>query len=234
MNTPAVTRFTSVKEAYRLWAPLYDTTPNPLLSLEQRSLSRMLPSAMGCDIVDLGCGTGRWLRQLANLGPRSLVGVDFSEEMLAQASMKQASGVRLVQGDCLATPLPDASSDLILASFLLSYTDDLRRFAHEAARIARAGAVLLISDVHPDTRGYGWKRTFRSADQVIEIQSHAYQITDLQREMNNAGFDPLFLREFPFGDEEKSIYFDAGRADLFFSVQDLPVLFIAGYRKSLG
>jgi len=234
MNTPAPARFTPVKEAYRLWASHYDTTPNPLLSLEQRSLARMLPSAAGCDVVDLGCGTGRWLTQLAKLGPRSLVGVDFSEQMLAKASMKQVPGVRLVQADCLATPLPGSSSDWILASFLLSYIDDLPRFAHEVARIARAGAVVLISDVHPETRNYGWKRTFRAAHQVIEIQSHAYQIAGLQREMKNAGFESTFLHELPFGEEEKNIYFDAGRADLFSSVQELPVLLVAGYRRSAG
>src|SRR5580698_4958341 len=36
-----------VKEAYRLWAPEYDSTPNPLLSLEQRFLWPLTRSAQG-------------------------------------------------------------------------------------------------------------------------------------------------------------------------------------------
>ncbi len=81
-----------------------------------------------------------------------MIGIDFSEEMLAQASVKLAPGVRLVQADCLASPLTDRSSDWILASFLLSYLEDLRGFACEVARIARTGGSILISDVHPDNK----------------------------------------------------------------------------------
>jgi len=232
MSATGSAQFTPVKEAYRLWAPLYDATPNPLLSLERRCITPMLHSAAECDVVDFGCGTGRWLAQLANENPRSLTGVDFSAEMLAQASMKRVTGAHLVEADCLATSLPESSSDWILASFLLSYLDDLRAFAREAARIARSGGVILLSDVHPETRGYGWRKTFRSTDHVIEIESHAYQIDELQRAMEDAGFDSTFLHEMSFGEEERQIYLDAGRPDLFLNVQGLPVLFIAGYRRS--
>jgi len=221
-----------VKDAYRLWAPEYDATPNPLLSLEQRSLAPLLHSAAGCDVVDLGCGTGRWLAQLAEMGARSMTGIDLSGEMLKVASKKLSTATRLMQADCLNTPLAAASSDWILASFLLSYLDDVQGFAREAARIARCGAVVLLSDVHPATRGYGWRRTFRCARQVIEIQTHLYQISDLQRAMEEAGFEPMFLHELPFGEEEKDIFFDAGRPDLFTRVQGLPVLFVTGYRRS--
>jgi len=231
MSALAPARFTPVKDAYQLWAPLYDAAPNPLLSLEQRCLAPIIHSAAGCDVVDLGCGTGRWLAQLAEVGPRSMIGIDLSEEMLLRASQKLAPGTRLLQADCLATPLPDGASDWILASFLLSYVDDLRGLAREAARLARPGCVVLLSDVHPDTRSYGWKRTFRSKQQVIEIQSYPYQIADLQRAMLEAGFESTFLHELPFGEEEKSIYFDAGRPDLFSNVQGLPVLFVAGFRR---
>jgi ubiquinone/menaquinone biosynthesis C-methylase UbiE len=232
MSEPASAQFTSVKEAYRLWAPLYDATPNPLISLEQRALAPMLHSAAGRDVVDLGCGTGRWLAQLSTANPRSMIGVDLSEDMLAHAAKKVAPAVRLVQADCLTTPLADRSSDWILASFLLSYVDNLRAFAREAARIGRPGAMIVVSDVHPDTRSYGWRRTFRSTDHVIEIQSHTYQIEDLQRGMEDAGFESTFLHELSFGEEEKRIYIDAGRPELFLHVQGLPVMFIASYRRS--
>ncbi len=231
MSVPDLAQCTPVKEAYRLWASQYDATPNPLLSLEQRILAPILPSAAGCDVVDLGCGTGRWLARLANTSPRSITGIDFSEEMLAQASMKLAPGVRLVQADCLVTPLAECSSDWILTSFLLSYVDDLRAFAREAARIARAEGVIFLSDVHPETTNYGWKRTFRASQRVIEIQTHVYQIAGLRQVMEEAGFESMFLQESSFGEEERQIYFDAGRSDLFFQVQGLPVFFVAGFRR---
>ena len=219
------------KEAYRLWAPEYDTTPNPLLSLELRCLEPLISGAAGCDVVDLGCGTGRWLTKLAEIGVRSATGVDVSKEMLEQAANKLTASTQLILGDCLHTPLQPASSDWIQASLLLSYVDDIQGFAREAARIARPGAFVLISDVHPATRTYGWKRTFSFANQAIEIETHPYGISDLHLAMDQVGFEPTLFLELPFGEPEKAIFFDADRPDLFGRVDGLPVLFVAGYRR---
>ena len=93
------------KEAYRLWAPEYDSTPNPLLSLEERHLSPLIGSAADCDVVDLGCGTGRWLAQLEKSGVRSAIGVDASSEMLSEAAKKLRPSTSLILADCLCTSL---------------------------------------------------------------------------------------------------------------------------------
>ena len=78
MTTMAV----SSSDLFNIWAKVYDEQPNPLLALEQRFLSRMLPDIAGLDVLDAGCGTGRWLQLLASHRPASLVGVDTSPEML--------------------------------------------------------------------------------------------------------------------------------------------------------
>ena len=54
--------------------------------------------------LDLGCGTGRLTRSLAERGPT--VGMDASSAMLARA---QATGVPLVQGDGFALPFADGN-----------------------------------------------------------------------------------------------------------------------------
>jgi ubiquinone/menaquinone biosynthesis C-methylase UbiE len=84
MTTMAV----SPSDVFNIWAQVYDEQPNPLLALEQRFLSRMLPDVGGLDVLDAGCGTGRWLHLLASQHPASLVGVDTSPEMLQRASAK--------------------------------------------------------------------------------------------------------------------------------------------------
>ncbi len=53
-------------EAFDTWADVYDSQPNPLLALEQRLLGPMLPDVRGLDVLDAGCGTGRWLHHLAD------------------------------------------------------------------------------------------------------------------------------------------------------------------------
>ena len=50
--------------AFDAWAQVYDTQANPLLVLEERFLRRLLPDIDGKDILDIGCGTGRWLEHL--------------------------------------------------------------------------------------------------------------------------------------------------------------------------
>jgi SAM-dependent methyltransferase len=220
------------REAYRLWAPEYDATPNPLLSLEQRCLAPLTHSAVGCDVVDLGCGTGRWLEQIATVGARSMTGVDVSSEMLEYARTKLGAVAHLVRADCMDTPLAPSSSDWVIASFLVSYISDIHRFAVEAARITRPGALMVVSDVHPATLGYGWKRTFRNALQSIEIQTYPYELPELHNAMEEAGFDSAFFREVLFDQPEKDIFLGAGRPDLFTNVEGLPVLYISGYRRS--
>src|SRR5271154_3229526 len=117
----------SPKDGYRLVSRVYDAEPNPILSLEQRFLERLFPPIKELDVVDLGCGTGRWLTKLAEKAPRSLLGVDFSAEMLLQAKRKLGSTARLVLADCLDIPLPRASADLILCSFVTSYLEKIGR-----------------------------------------------------------------------------------------------------------
>ena len=54
-----------VVEAFDAWSEVYDTQPNPLLALEERVLGSMMPDVRGLDVLDAGCGTGRWLQRLA-------------------------------------------------------------------------------------------------------------------------------------------------------------------------
>ncbi len=232
MNDCALPRFLPAKDAYQLLAPEYDSAPNPLISLEERHLAPLLHSAAHCDVVDIGCGTGRWLEKFADLDPRSLTGVDVSAAMLERATRRLGRNARLVQGDCLHTLLDTASADWILSSFLLSYIDDLYELARVIARIARSGAFVLISDVHPATKEYGWKRTFRCTNQVIEIQTFPYLLRSLHTAMKDAGFELKYFSEYCFGDDEKLIFSHANRMDLYAAVVGLPVLFLAGYRRS--
>src|ERR1700730_100367 len=100
MSSSVTTSCVTPAEGYRLWANTYDDEPNPMLSLEQRILAPLLPPLVDLDVVDLGCGTGRWLKALQEAGARSLLGLDSSEEMLGFAASKLAGAANLVCADC--------------------------------------------------------------------------------------------------------------------------------------
>src|ERR1700692_1631619 len=107
------------QEVFDSWADVYDSQPNPLLSLEQRLLGPMLADMRGLDILDAGCGTGRWLEPLAERSPRSLLGIGPAAAMLKVAASKLKNQCDLRLGSCTALPVPDASADVVLCSFVV-------------------------------------------------------------------------------------------------------------------
>src|SRR5580704_12126323 len=174
MTTMAV----SPSDVFNIWAQVYDEQPNPLLALEQRFLSRMLPDVGNLDVLDAGCGTGRWLQLLASLHPASLVGVDTSPDMLQRASAKLGAKSTLHLGSCTALPLQNSTVDLVMASFVLSYLDSADAFARELHRVTRPGANIFLSDMHPDTaHSLNWKRSFNANDteEHLQVTTHSLQ-----------------------------------------------------------
>jgi ubiquinone/menaquinone biosynthesis C-methylase UbiE len=222
------------EEAYARWAPSYDQTPNPLTTLEERLIAPMLGEFAGRDVVDLGCGTGRWLQRLQSIGPRSLVGVDTSPAMLAEAGRKCLLSTSLIEAACTSTPLPSRSSDCVLASFLLSYVRGISRFAAEAARILRRDGTVIVSDLHPDTPSYGWRRTFRTGGDLFEIATFPYTTATLVSTMTSEGFALEQLSEPGFGKEEAAIFYANGMADQFRRVMFRPVIYWARFSKKVN
>jgi cytosine/adenosine deaminase-related metal-dependent hydrolase len=78
----AVAEYEGQRKDFALWSQTYDESPNPLLALEERYLAPLFGDVSGKRVLDVGCGTGRWLEPLANLSPGRLTGIDFSPEML--------------------------------------------------------------------------------------------------------------------------------------------------------
>ena len=96
--------------------------------------------------LDFGCGTGRSSRFLRQLG-FDVVGVDVSEQMLAQARARDPQGdYRAVVAGSLAA-FGSATLDLILAAFTFDNTPDAEKLValRELRRLlAPAGRLILI------------------------------------------------------------------------------------------
>lgn len=214
------------------WAEVYDSQPNPLLSLEQRVLGSLLPDVRGLDVLDAGCGTGRWLQRLAEWGPRRLLGVDISPEMLLVAGAKVGSKCELQLGCCTALPSHNGSADLVLSSFVVSYVDDLAAFAQEIDRVARPGTTIFLSDMHPSTEAAcRWKRSFAARGSQTAIQGSGWSLEAITRIFLDRGFEMLSLLEPGFGIEERQIFEHCGRLDLYERAAGLPAIYVLQLRK---
>ncbi len=222
----------SVVEAFDAWAEVYDTQQNPLLALEERVLGSMLPNVRGLDVLDAGCGTGRWLEKLVHRSPRSLLGVDLSPAMLLLAGIKLSQNCELRLGSCTALPVSDTACDLVLSSFVVSYLADLEAFAREIDRVARPGATIFLADMHPETEAFrGWRRSFKAKGAETEIRARRWDLQQITQALQARGFRLVSLAEPAFAPEERQIFEKCGRLDLYYSGETLPAIYILELRK---
>jgi len=102
----------------------------------------------GDDVLDMGCGTGRFTIPLAERA-RSVSGLDMSPMMLATARQKLADrglAADLREGDMADLPFPDASFDVVVSMLALMHIprQDRQQVFREAARVLRPGGRMLV------------------------------------------------------------------------------------------
>jgi cytosine/adenosine deaminase-related metal-dependent hydrolase/SAM-dependent methyltransferase len=229
-STSATPVFTA-REGYRRWAPAYDAELNPMLSLERRYLEPLLPDIAGLDVVDLGCGTGRWLEILKAKSPRSLLGVDSSPDMLRQARKKLGKNARFLRAGGSPAVLGAATADLVLANFVLSYVEDARAFLATARTALRENSSLLVTDVHPETSAtLTWKRGVRGDEGFQKIQTFEHSIESVIALCAGAGLSLCGRVEPDFGEAEKAIFAQAGKLTAFAQCSGYPAIYILQFR----
>ncbi len=143
----------TIQARYDAAAERYGTWWEPVLGpTAVRVLDRVaLPAMDDVRIADLGTGTGLLAIEAIRRWPASrVVGVDASTGMLevaaARADRELPSGARqrleLVAADAARIPLPDASFDVVLSSFVLQLVADRFAVLREARRVLRPGGRL--------------------------------------------------------------------------------------------
>jgi len=216
-------------DAYALWAQTYDSDPNPLLALEEREMLPLLPRLEGAFVLDVACGTGRWLKLLLARGARQGVGFDLSRDMLGQAQRKRAVRKGLVRADCTAIPIAAGVADLAVCSFAASYVADLNLLGLELSRVLRKGGRLILSDFHPAGLERGWRRTFRHGGEVIEIANFRFSVDHLCNTFREHGLKLERLISPSFGEAERPIFRSCGKEHVFERSQPEPAIFIGSF-----
>jgi malonyl-CoA O-methyltransferase len=194
----------SARAGYALWAATWDTTPSPIVALEERALLPWITAPQRA--VDIGCGTGRWTTRL------SAIGVDASLAMLDVAAAKPGLRGRLAVGDAAALPIASGSADLVLCALTLGHIRDWTAAMREFARIVAPGGTLLLTDFHPAAAAQGWRRTFRRDGQVYELENYTYTVDQLRAA---ADLELVECAEATIGEPERTLFVAAGRPELY-------------------
>ncbi|HEV3074051.1 MAG TPA: class I SAM-dependent methyltransferase [Thermoanaerobaculia bacterium] len=105
------------RETFDRLAPAYDRRWARYTAATTRATLARLALRPGERLLDLGCGTGALLRELAVRGaPQRLCGVDLSPAMVAVARARLPAAIRLAVADGAALPFPSGSFDVVVSN----------------------------------------------------------------------------------------------------------------------
>ena len=93
-------------------------------------------------VLDVATGTGAVARELIRQKRCTVVGLDQSPEMLAEARRRLGPDVTLVEAAADDLPFPDAEFDALTFTYLLRYVDDPAATLRELARVVRRDGVI--------------------------------------------------------------------------------------------
>jgi SAM-dependent methyltransferase len=144
-------------------------------------------------VLDVACGTGRYVRQLLDAGHR-VTGTDVSAEMLtvARAATDPAPGLSFHQADAASLPFGDGEFDVVTCMRLYHrIAPELRvRMLREVKRVGRGWAILFFGMTNPWLR---LRRKLRSFGRR-PTNPHAQTMEDLERTLDSVGIVPVARR----------------------------------------
>ena len=140
---PSLFDFDSLAATYDAW---YETEDGLRHDAAQRRLVLSLlppPLASTRQLLDVGCGTGRWSRFFAQQG-YDVTGVDLSPAMIAVAKARQAPHCRFELADAVSLPFPSGNFDAVCALAVLEFVTDVHAACTEMIRCVNPGGNLII------------------------------------------------------------------------------------------
>ena len=141
-----------MNESARRWGALWGFDPDAW-AINEAQQTPVYEAALratglepGARVLDVGCGTGVFLRLCADRGAE-VAGVDAAAGLLDLARDARA-GRRPASADMADLPYADDSFDLVTGFTSFFFADDIVRALSEARRVARPGAPV-IAGVRP-------------------------------------------------------------------------------------
>lgn len=129
-----------------------------------------LAPAPGLRWLDVGCGNGAFTEMFATrCSPSVIAGIDPSEPVLAYARSRPAlHAARILRGDAMALPFPDASFDIAVMPLVIFFVPEPARGVNEMVRVVAPGGVVCA---------YSW-----------DMLGEGFPYRHLREELCNMGF----------------------------------------------
>lgn len=135
-------------------------------TLEQPALWSMIGDSLtGLSVLDLGCGFGNFARKARALGASTVLGIDVSEKMLAEAKARTSDPqIEYRRAGIEDLALNERAFDLVVSSLMLHYVKDYESALQKIATCLRPGGRLVFSVEHPIFTARAEQEWIRAAD----------------------------------------------------------------------
>ncbi len=165
--------FSAAAKRYEASAVLQKEVLHRLLDRVRDEFAGSEGSKVRC-VLDLGCGTGWAVNELASLFPQATIhALDFSPAMID--CVRKHPRLRTVVGDAHDLPYADNSFDLVFSNLMLQWTNESQVMA-EAHRALKPGGVLLASSL-----GFSTLHELRHAWAAVDDKPHVNEFTDMRQ-----------------------------------------------------
>lgn len=189
--------------AYNEWSATYDSVENKTRDLEAKALREMV-SGENLDVLEIGCGTGK-NTEFLQASAKTVIGADFSEEMLKIAKTKITAGnVEFRRMDLRENwDFADESFDLITCSLVLEHIENLRFVFAEAARILRENGKFYFGELHPFKQYQGSKARFETGEGTFELECFVHNVSEYFATAKKNNLKCVGIKEW-FDDENET------------------------------
>ena len=122
------------------------------------------------DVLEVGSGRGGGASYISrNLQPRSVTGIDFSQEAVELCNRHRlAPGLAFVCGDALSMPFPDSSFDAVVNIESSHCYESMDTFLSEVCRVLRPGGRFFFADLRSMDGVNALREQFNACDLTVE------------------------------------------------------------------
>ena len=162
-------------ESAQPWVEFVDGTDLNRDYVLDPAMLRLAGDVQGLEVLDVGCGEGRFCRMLDERGART-TGVDPTEKLL-DVARERHSGGRYLDAGAELLPFEDASFDLVISYVTLCDVADYRAAISEMARVVRPGGRILYANLGPasSTSINGWTRDDSGSALFLPLDNYTFE-----------------------------------------------------------